>query len=842
MKRNNTVFHLALSKLRYNRSRTMLTGIAIMLTTMLLAAIGTVGVAILDMNRQIYSQADYHAILSSLTPEQVQVLSSHIQVEALSTTETFADVINGKMNGVLIYTETLRDDRSEAADNNIHTRDLVEGHYPEAENEICSTPIFFRRMGAEPVVGSKVTLSFRVNGKGEILTKEFTISGLGPDVEIDEGIDDSRLMWGAYVSKALLQNFEKSGLYKPEPNATLRVYGEDELTYDEMEERIISAAADIGLDEADVNLNKEYLFTATDPGTEVITIVAAICLIVILFSALVIYSIYYVGVITDVQEIGKLKALGASSRQIAKWFYWQGAIVSVFAVPLGLLIGFLLPYFLFPLALWVYQSGSAISSYSRDAVEAAAGQLHMFSLPVLLTVAAASLVTVVVSLHKPIRLAKKVSPVEAIRYQENTADRKSRKGHREVKVTTLTFANLTRNKRRTAVTLLTMGLSCVLFICVSAVLNSISAEDLARRNIPRGDFRISLDYALHDKEYPENNLDSLVQKNYFNDTFLAHLLSIEGVESAEREHGRILSSANMESALYEDHENRLQLSYFTREEVAALNDWLEQGSIDYDRMAANNEIVFTNDYYFSQYGLSLGETYSLTLYDGSREIPFTATLTALTTPDNGFPVDLPFLLMTEDTWDSLGLTCDPTTDIYLHVDNAHYDSVKETLLELVAANEHFTLYAMDLEMRIGRSSIDMMKNPLYLLLALIAVIGFISLINTMITSIVTRKKELGVLQALGLSGRQLVRMLSGEGLVFTAGTLFISLTLGNFFGWLFYRWARREHLMSISRYHYPLWETVGLTAVLIAGQLIITLVIRKKMMQESLIDRIRNEE
>ena len=841
MKKNNTVLSLALSKLRYNKSRTLLTGIAIMLTTMLLTAIGTVGVATFDMNRQIYALSDYHASFSGLTPEQVQILSSHIQVEALSTNETFADIINGKMNGVLYSEETLRDDRADT-DSGKHAQEPAEGHYPAAEDEICSSPVFFRRVGAEPVVGGKVTLSFRVNGKGEILTKEFTISGLLPDVEIDEDIDDSRLMWAAQVSKALLSEYEESGLYKPEPTATLRVYGEDKLTYDEMEKRILSVATDIGLDEADVSLNKEYLFTATDPGTEVIAVVAGISLIVMLFSTLVIYSIYYVGVITDVQEIGKLKALGASGRQIAKMFYWQGAIVSAFAVPVGLLIGFLLPYFLFPLALWVYQSGYTISSYSRDAVEAVAGQIHMFSLPVLLAAAAASLVTVAVSLRKPIRMAKKVSPVEAIRYQENTNDRKSRKGHREVKVSTLTLANLTRNKRRTAVTILTMGLSCVLFICVSAVLNSISAEDLARRNIPRGDFRISLHYALHDKEYPENNLDSLVQGNYFNDAFLTQLLSIEGVESVEREHGRILSSSNMESTLYEDHENRLQLSYFTRDEVAELNAYLNQGNIDYDRMTANNEIVFTNDYYFSQYDLSLGEMYSLTLYDGSREIPFTATLTALTTPDNGFPIDLPFLLMTEDTWNSLGLTNDPTTDIYLHVDDTYYDSVQETLRELVSENEHFTLYSMDVEMRVGRSSIGLLRSQLYLLLILIAVIGFINLINTMITSIVTRKQELGVLQALGLSNRQLVRMLAGEGLAFTAGTLLISLTLGNFFGWLLCRWAKQEHFISISRYHYPLRETIGLALVLLIGQTVITLFINKKVEKESLIDRIRNEE
>lgn len=838
MRKTNTVSNLALQRLRYNKSRTLLTGIAILFTTMLLMAIGTTGVAMLDMNRQIYSQSDYHASFNGLTPGQVQTLSSHIRVEALSTAEVFADIINGKMNGVLTYTEVLRDDRTDAADSNPHAQTLTEGHYPEAENEICSSPIFFRRVGADPVVGGKVTLSFRVNGKGEILTKEFIISGLEPDVEIAEGIDDSRLMWAARVSKALLQEYADAGLYEAEPNATLRVYGENELSFDEMEERILSVAADIGLDEMYVNPNKEYLSAVTEPDTDTIAVITVICLIVILFSSLVIYSIYYVGVITDVQEIGKLKALGASKRQIAGMFYRQGAIVSAIAIPVGLLIGFLLPYLLFPLTLWAYRSGSAINSYSRDAAEAVVGQIHMFSLPVLLAAAAASLATVFLSLQKPIRMAKKVSPAEAIRYQENTADKKSRTGHHTVRVSTLTFANLARNKRRTAVTILTMGLSCVLFICVSAVLSSVSAEDLARRNIPKGDFCISLEYAHYeDKEYPENNLENLVQKNYFSDAFLSQLLSIEGVEKVERAPGIILSSTDMPSLMYED-KSRQPLSYFTREDVAELSAYLQQGSIDYDRMTANNEIICTHVYSFEQYGLSIGDTFSLTLHDGSREIPFTATLTALTQPDSNFPL----LIMTEDTWKSLGLTCDPTTDIYLYADDEHYDSVKEALYKIVAESEHFTMYAMDVEIMIGRSGIDLTRYPIYLLLILITVISFINLINTMITSIVTRKKELGILQALGLSDKQLVRMLSGEGLVFTAGTLLISLTLGNFFGYLFYKWAKQEHFMSISRYHYPLWESIGLALVLLIGQLLITLMISRKMKKESLIERIRNQE
>ncbi|MCM1123193.1 MAG: FtsX-like permease family protein [Eubacterium sp.] len=836
MKKTNTISTLAHSRLRFQKSRTLLTGIAIMLTTMLLMAIGTVGLAALDMNRQFFSQSNYHATFSGVTAEQVSVLSKHINVETLATMEIFADIVNEKMNGALVYQNVVKDDR-DSAEGSFVLWKAEEGHAPETADEIGAAPAFFRRMGAEPVIDGKVSVSFRINGKGEILTREFTTSGLLADVEINENMDDSRIMWSATVSKALLSEYEDAGLYVPEYDATLRVYGEDELSYGEIEDKIYAIAADIGVDKEHVILNKEYLYTVTEPNTDVIMVIAAISLIVIVFSALVIYSIFYVGVITDVQEIGKLKALGATRRQITGLFYRQGLLIAVIAIPPGLFLGYFLPYFLFPLVIWAY-SASALTSTAQASAASLIGQIHMFSLPYLALVTVTVLITVCLSLLKPIRMAKKVSPAEAIRYQENSGNAKVRKGHRQIKVSTLTFANLTRNKKRTIVTILTMGLSCVLFICVSAVLSSVSAEDIARRDIPRGDFRIMLDYSLHDKEYPENNLENLVQQNYFNDAFLDRLRAIDGVTAVEREAGKVVSSADTQSAMYDDYENRLPLSYFTRDDVVELNDWLSQGTIDYDRMTANHEVICTHAYSFEQYGLSLGDTFSVTLHDGDREIPFTYTLTALSEPD----ADFNFLLMTEDAWKELGLTCDPTVSIYLEAEAKNYDSVKETLTEIVAENEYLGLYAMDVEMLIGKSSVSLTKYPLYLLLILIAIIGFINLINTMITSIVTRKKELAILQAVGLSGRQLVQMLSGEGLVFTTGTLIVSLTLGNLAGILLFRWAKEEHFMSISRYHYPLWESIGLVFVLLCGQLLITLFIRKKMERESLTDRIRNDD
>ena len=105
-----TVFRLAFSKLRYHKSRTLLTGISIMLTTMLLMAIGTTGIGSIDMSRQLaVAQSNYHAAFRLTQPEQLSILSKHINVESLNTIEPFAQIIYGKMNGTLSLSETVKD-------------------------------------------------------------------------------------------------------------------------------------------------------------------------------------------------------------------------------------------------------------------------------------------------------------------------------------------------------------------------------------------------------------------------------------------------------------------------------------------------------------------------------------------------------------------------------------------------------------------------------------------------------------------------------------------------------------------------------------------------------------
>ncbi|MCI8284142.1 MAG: FtsX-like permease family protein [Firmicutes bacterium] len=813
-----TIRSLAKSRIKYNKSRTILTFIAIMLTTVLLMGLGTSALGIFNMNKQNAAMlSNVHANISDVTYEQAQKLKNHLDVEAVEINEIFASVEYEKMNGYLGYGETLKDGIYYGFGS------LIEGRQPKAENEICGPEAFFKRMNTEPVIGNKINISFRPDGTGAVQTKEFTICGIVSERDISNlNVSDSRIAYSASISDELVSRYFSKDERKF--RASIRVFGENELTIDGIKEKIKGIAEDIGCKEDDISFNNQYIDTMLDPGTEIKQIAACIAFIIILFSALVIYSIYYVSVITDVQEIGKLKALGASDKQIKRLLLLESMRISAVAVPAGLAIGFLIPYFILPAVMNKVQKESGFTEI---------GHISMFSLPVLLLVAAAVIITVYISLIKPIRMAAKISPVEAIRYQESSRGKKIRKGNINVNVFRLSAANLMRNKRRTIVTMLTMGLSCVLFMSFAGVMNSMSAEDIARRNIPEGEFKLEIDCELNDKTYPENNWDSVQQQDLFSDGFIKELESIDGVEKTA---GRqlVLVSSNYSSEIFED-ERRTTLEPVTREKAEEYSKDVGYGEIDYDKMLAENGAILSLEPFWEEYGFSIGDTVKLTVYDGSNRISLNVKVHAAVADGYASVFMIP-----QELYEKLNMKFNSTNALYIHADKDKYDSVKSELQSISDSNQYFKLYSMDEELNIGGMGVNFTKYPMYVILIMIAVIGFMNLINTMITSIVTRKHELGVLQAIGLSDSQLKRMLAGEGLVFTAGTLAASLTLGNLIGYFVYLWAKENHFMSLTAYHYPITETICLAAALILGQLFVTYFINKRVHKESLIDRIRS--
>lgn len=117
-------------------------------------------------------------------------------------------------------------------------------------------------------------------------------------------------------------------------------------------------------------------------------------------------------------------------------------------------------------------------------------------------------------------------------------------------------------------------------------------------------------------------------------------------------------------------------------------------------------------------------------------------------------------------------------------------------------------------------------------------IGFMNMANTMIINILTRKREFGMMQAIGMTNRQLNQMLQLEGLVFTAGTLLISLAFGNILGYFAFTFCKEQGIVGLFQYHVPLPELSALILGIVGLQIILAFALSRNVKKESLIERI----
>ena len=129
----------------------------------------------------------------------------------------------------------------------------------------------------------------------------------------------------------------------------------------------------------------------------------------------------------------------------------------------------------------------------------------------------------------------------------------------------------------------------------------------------------------------------------------------------------------------------------------------------------------------------------------------------------------------------------------------------------------------------------------YTLTGIIGVIGFMNLVNTMITSIVTRKKELGMLQAIGLTNKQLVKMLNSEAIYYTSRMMIGSILSGGILGYIAVIFLKKTGL-SYATYALPIVPILLMAVCILIAQFITTYLIGKSFNKESLIDRVRYSE
>ena len=134
---------------------------------------------------------------------------------------------------------------------------------------------------------------------------------------------------------------------------------------------------------------------------------------------------------------------------------------------------------------------------------------------------------------------------------------------------------------------------------------------------------------------------------------------------------------------------------------------------------------------------------------------------------------------------------------------------------------------------------SMMKLGCYLFMAIVGLIGFMNMANTMIMNITTKKQEYGILQAVGMTNKQLNLCLQLQGLIFTVGTICVALIIGLPLGYALFSYAKHNGIFGMNVYHVPLIPI--LVMILLVGilQIVLSCVLSSNLKKETLVERIR---
>lgn len=783
--------------LRTGRMRNIFVSITIVLAAALLTAILMfVQGQRTETARQLMhaQQAGYY----ELTDEQVQALASDERIAYQIRVKTG---VLSDMDGFSVmpyYVSELSDE--------IRVGELEEGAMPEKENEVAVQGAMLERMGIEPEVGSSVTFAF-YDGNEET----FTVSGI---LAGGEGAKQ----FSVFFSEAYAEN--GSQLKDMPYEVYVKIYGAASMYPDELREVIYLIGSDAGIEREYVNPSKAYLDSLSVDSQQIILCVL-VGGVILLACVLVIYGVFYLSVIGRIHQFGQLRTIGMTKKQLKKFVSREGRLLFLRSVPIGIIIGGVAGYFMKP---------------------------QGFSILNTLIIATAVFVIIYVitmlSVHKPAKIAGNVSPMEALRYvpQDGMKQTSGRKQCRNLTPAGLGIMNFSRNRKKTAITMLSLGLGGILFMTAATYMSSFSKENYARQ----GDFQEAefiISYSPSAIELNENGLSGMQAETPLGDEMIGQITSIDGVEKVTERKG---FGVQYDFPQHDEYGSNDIIYPLTEEEMQGIDSYVTEGTADTEALLSGEQVLVAgNETVEEIYGwkFQTGDKVTLHYYDGSgmaeKEVEIAGILSAAFDRDHngieGWFVMPEQAVLDWFSYDSIN------SSLLISTDPAKEASVGEQLDQIVGERPELTMETLAQRRIAYGQSADQIFGAISGLAIFIMMFSILSMMNTLITNIVTRKQELAMLESIGMSKGQIRKMLLGESLLLVGVTVGVTMTVGTLCGYILCSMLRGIGAVYM-QFRFPFEFAFGYAAVLILVPLLITVVSMKSFAREALVERLRGME
>lgn len=758
VKNKKVLRKIAWATLRANPKKNAIILLAVILTSMMFTTLFSVAVSMNETTQQATMRqvgGKSMAGLKYMLPKDYEIIKNDPKTVDVSYRILVGSAMNKKLLSVPTEVNCATAENAE----DMFCKPTT-GTMPEKKMDIAMSSISLEKLGIKPELGKKVSIDLQIGDKTTLY--DFTLCGFW------EG-DPVAMAQEAFVSREFCDEVA------PEPKERFDGNASDSAGYwmidfsfqnsFQIEKKVIDLLQRNGYPPEDTNYGTNWAYSLENVDIGTILILLGGLLLILLAGVLIIYNIFYINIISDIHSYGLLKTIGTTRRQLKKLIRYEALFFCLAGILPGLLIGTFTGKIMF---LPVVQTTSLDEHSYTFSVSP---YIYLFSIVF-------TLITVFVSSSKPGRAAAKVSAVEAVSYNGQTENRKKHKKAHRFSSWRMAWTGLGRNKKRVAVVMVSLALPLLVFDGVYMVVHGFDPDLYMQQSIV-GDFSIQ-DSSVRNFSSFKHNYSGVSEAD------IEFLDSLQGVKQSKVYwmSGSVPVTDQIKALLKPiekdmDDNFREEYSYYMEENflpgnLYGVDDFaldsmdVYSGEIDKEKFAGGGYAIVYGQQILAGDGrmdfYQPGDTIEVEFEDGEKKSYEVMAI-----------AELPYPLTTQTYSTVQEDVCIPSAELLHHkkdqgalysilqVTKEKESQIEQAVREYIEKSENLSYVSKASYMNEYQGVVQMIYLIGGALAIVLALIGIMNFINTIVTGMLSRRQEFAMMEAVGMTGKQLAAMLAWEG-------------------------------------------------------------------------------
>lgn len=540
------------------------------------------------------------------------------------------------------------------------------------------------------------------------------------------------------------------------------------------------------------------LQTTVNNSHEAVIALLGVALVVLLAAGLAIKNIMYLSVLQRTQEFAQLRTLGATNKQIRRIVAAERRRMTRSWLVAGVVLGFVVNLFL-PVTVYYVQS--------------------MFC-----ALCAALFIWFVVylSFRTPAKQAASLSPMDGLR---QTCVYKLPRHHRSVRQTPLAIGRrfLGSDRKKTMLTMASLIFSGALLFVVFSVVSAVNIDRMAAQSY----YDDSCCYLLLNSTADEDATYQLMREAPFTDMLYEEIAAVPGVV-------RITPSKMLDYTLPD---SALDGAIESVKGEHFMDDFLIEGTAPQGGLEHNTIPVVFNSaspyYQASGLNLSIGDILKAQVNTGTHFCDVDFKIVGIVENKTSGVV----FYTSDAALDALA-EMDCTLVWYIVAEPGEEAAVATAVQHIAGADHHFSLNILADDHALLSKSFANVRLIAAVFTGLIIAFAFLNLLNTCITNSVVRQSDFALLEAVGMTRRQLTHALAVENMCYIGVSFLGSWCLGGGLGWLICEWLSDLPGLGYIDYHFPLMFLICYTFFVAVVYLVVQSYQKRQLAQQSIVERL----